>query len=267
MKPPERAPADRKKAPDHRAFELDALRGLAIVLMILHHFAFDLRYLFAIPVFAFQESLWFTHLLRPLFVALFLVISGVCCTFSRNNLRRGARMSIAAAALTLVSVAGSWLLDEGLYIFTNVIHLVALGTLLFAALERRDQRYLSRRPWRVPVSLLLGAALLYWGGVLPAFAPVKTDWLLPLGLVTQSTAETMADYLPILPWLGFFFTGAAAGLVLYQDKKTLFPLASARLSRPLAPLTFVGRHALVFYVAHQPVLLGGLYLLRAARVI
>ena len=37
-----------------RAFELDALRGFAIFMMILHHMIFDFRYLLGLNVFAFQ---------------------------------------------------------------------------------------------------------------------------------------------------------------------------------------------------------------------
>ena len=45
-----REKAIRNKA-DNRAFELDLLRGFAIFMMILHHFAYDLRYIFEYNVF------------------------------------------------------------------------------------------------------------------------------------------------------------------------------------------------------------------------
>lgn len=130
-----------------------------------------------------------------------------------------------------------------------------------------DRKRPESRPLRLAVSVLLSAASLYLGSVLPAFGTPQSDWLLPLGRVTPQTAEVMADYMPILPWMGFFFAGAAVGLTLYKDRGTLFPRASVRLSRLLSPLQYMGRHALVFYLLHQPILLGGLYLLRYLRVI
>jgi len=235
--------------------------------MMLHHFAFDIRYMLGIPLFGFQERVWFEALLRPFFVAVFLGISGVCCTFSRDNRKRGFRMLAASIVLTVVSVAGSRLIDVDLYIYFNVIHLITVGTFGFTLLEWMDRKRPETRPLRLSLSILLSTVLLYLGGVLPSFGTPRTDWLLPLGRVTPQTAQIMADYMPILPWMGFFFAGAAVGLVLYKDRGTLFPRASARLSGVLSPLMFMGRHALVFYLLHQPILLGGLYLLRHLRVI
>lgn len=267
MKLPDTFPAQHEAGRRPRAFELDALRGFAVLMMMLHHFAFDVRYMLGIPWFGFQESTWFSSLLRPFFVAVFLGISGVCCSFSRDNRKRGVRMLVASIVLTVVSFAGSRLLDVDLYIYFNVIHLITVGTFLFALLEWLDRKRPETRPLRLSLSVLLSAVFLYLGGALPAFGTPRTDWLLPLGRVTPQTAEIMADYMPVLPWLGFFFVGAAVGLALYKDRGTLFPRAAARLSGVLSPLSFMGRHALVFYLLHQPVLLGALYLLRHFRVI
>ena len=51
-----------------RAFELDLLRGFAIFMMILHHFAYDLRHVFEHNVFAFIDSDWFWAFLHPFFL-------------------------------------------------------------------------------------------------------------------------------------------------------------------------------------------------------
>ena len=252
-----------------RAFELDALRGFAIFLMMLHHFAFDLRYILQIDIFAFLEEAWFLSLLRPFFVAVFLVVSGICCSFSRNNLKRGLRMLAASIALTTVTVTASNLLDTDLAIYFNVIHLVTVGTLLFAAMEWRDRRAVAkgRREWRLTASILLASTLLYLGTVLPEFQDLASNWLLPLGLPSPENTRGMADYMPLIPWLGFFFIGAALGLILYGGRTTLFPGTPRVLVKTLGPLGFLGRHSLVFYLFHQPVILAILLLLRSAGVI
>lgn len=278
MKPPEamsagplaREPeaAASPSPPRVRAFELDALRGLAVLMMMLHHFAFDLRYFLGLDVFAFQERPWFQYLLRPLFVAVFLTVSGICCSFSRDNLKRGLRMLAAAAVLTAVTTAASLLTHTDLFIFFNVIHLIAVGTLLYARMERRDARRVpGKREARLAVSAILSVSLIFLGGVIERFGPVSNDWLLPLGWATDTALRVMSDYMPLLPWLGFFFSGAVLGLLLYRERRSLFPGAPRRLVRAAAPLGFLGRHALVFYLLHQPVILGILILLRRAGVI
>jgi len=70
-----------------RAFELDALRGLALLLMVLHHLIFDLRHVFGLPVFAFQDTDWFAYLLQPLFLNVFLVVSGICWPWVSCSMR------------------------------------------------------------------------------------------------------------------------------------------------------------------------------------
>lgn len=270
MKPPEelQVPAA-PGAVRERAFELDALRGLAILMMMLHHMIFDLRFMLGLDVFAFQESAWFQFLLRPLFVAVFLVVSGICCSFSRNNARRGVRMLAAAGILTAATVAGTLLFKTQMSIYFNVIHLITVGTLLYAALESRDKkaRTKGKREFRLAFAILASAVLLFLGSVLGEFRSISSDWLLPIGLPSVKTANLMADYMPLIPWLGLFFTGAAIGLVLYSGRATLFPGAPRRLVQTLRPFGFLGRHALAFYLLHQPILLGLLLLLRNTGVI
>jgi uncharacterized membrane protein len=117
-----------------RAFELDALRGLALLMMVLHHLVFDLRYLFALDVFAFQETWWFENLLRPTFLNVFLLVSGICCTFSRSNTRRGLRLLVVAIGFTAATSIVSWFSGLDFYILFNVLHLLAVGTLLYSGL-------------------------------------------------------------------------------------------------------------------------------------
>ncbi len=225
MKPPDSLLFQVESGRRPRAFELDALRGFAVLMMMLHHFAFDVRYMLGIPLFGFQERIWFETLLRPFFVAVFLGVSGVCCSFSRDNRKRGVRMLAASIVLTVVSFAGSRLLDIDLYIYFNVIHLITVSTFVFALLEWMDRKRPESRPLRLAVSVLLSAASLYLGSVLPAFGTPQSDWLLPLGRVTPQTAEVMADYMPICRgWVSFLRVPPSAHPL--QGPGNPFPRAS-----------------------------------------
>ena len=72
-----------------RAWELDFLRGVALILMLTMHLGWDLRYEFGLNAADFLESNWYYFWIHPLNLVLFVGVAGVCCAFSRNNLKRG----------------------------------------------------------------------------------------------------------------------------------------------------------------------------------
>lgn len=258
-------------------------------MMLLHHLIYDLRYLFGLDVFAFQETWWFENLLRPTFLNVFLVVSGICCTFSRSNLRRGLRLLLVAAAVSVVSAILSLTMTIEVYVLFNVLHLLAIGTLLYAGLTRRElaacgqagnsldpaappsaaaagrnQTAAGQDPRLDVILLVLTAVLLYAGSLIPDLQQRwGGNWLtLPFGLLPASRPG-MADYLPIIPWLGFFLVGALVGRRLYARCQTAFPGAPGWLLSATRPFEFIGRNSLWFYALHQPVLIGLLSGLRA----
>jgi uncharacterized membrane protein len=251
------------KQPDRvRAFELDALRGLALIMMVLHHFIFDLRYMLQLNVFAFQETWWFENLLRPAFLNIFLIVSGICCSFSRSNTKRGLRLLAVAMGFTVATTLLSIAIKTDFYIFFNVLHLLSIGTLIYAALTRKE-RIQGRRLVRVDVILVFLMGIFLWlASLLPHWADEGSYWLLPLGLLPQKMVG-MADYLPLIPWLGFFLLGAVIGRVAYRSGCSAFPRVPAWLNQITRPFEFVGRHSLLVYALHQPLLLAVLYGLRA----
>ena len=82
----------------------------------------------------------------------------------------------------------------------------------------------------------------------PFFDSRATDWI---GLVTH--LPVTEDYVPVLPWLGVMWWGAAAGQWLLVQRQQWLAGAMPAAARPLAVL---GRWSLSFYMVHQPVLIG-----------
>ena len=81
---------------------------------------------------------------------------------------------------------------------------------------------------------------------------------LPFGLSSPSFYSF--DYFPLVPWLGIFLIGVSLGKSVYASKRSLLPW---RL-----PKTFVnwaGRHSLIIYIAHQPIIMGVLYIFGLSR--
>lgn len=254
-----------RKVSRYRAFELDALRGLALVMMVLHHFIYDLRYIMGLDVFAWQETWWFENLLRPTFLNVFIVVSGICCTFSRSNTKRGLRLLAVSLLFTVVSIVISIFSGYDFYILFNVLHLLAVGTLLYSGLTVGERRRGQKLVYTDVILLALAALLLWLGSLLPHWSGNGSYWLLPLGIL-PANAIGMADYLPLIPWLGFFLVGALIGRFVYADRQTAFPRVPGWFFTITRPFGFFGRHSLLVYALHQPVLLAVLFGLRALQL-
>ena len=71
----------------------------------------------------------------------------------------------------------------------------------------------------------------------------------------------MADYMPLLPWLGVFLIGCLIGRVCYTERRSLLPAKNKTAKAITAPVEFVGRHSLIIYLVHQPIVYGIMYLI------
>jgi uncharacterized membrane protein len=84
---------------------------------------------------------------------------------------------------------------------------------------------------------------------------VSAPYLFPLGLTNANF--TSMDYYPFFPWLGVFIFGIILGKTAYANKTSLF---SFSLENNL--ISSLGRHSLVIYLVHQPVILVFLWLIK-----
>lgn len=221
-----------------RVWELDALRGLCILGMVVIHVLYDLIELLGVDWTYPMPLLW----LKNWGGVSFLLISGICATLGSRNLRRGAvvfacgmLITAVTAAMAVVGTAG-----RGIVIRFGILHCLGLCMILWTPVRRLSPGALT----------LLGTVLILLGFWFRHFR-ISTDPLFPLGL--YSPGFRSADYFPLLPNFGFFLLGAVLGKTLYRRKATLFPGVDAQ--RPV-PRFFsaCGRHSLLIYLLHQPVI-------------
>ena len=85
-------------------------------------------------------------------------------------------------------------------------------------------------------------------------AVVSVGWLYPLGFTAPGFFS--ADYFPLLPWFFLFLLGTGLGGWCLRNRES--QILTAPLPRML---TWPGRHSLMIYVLHQPVLYGISYLI------
>lgn len=224
-----------------RYYALDALRGLSILLMIGHHFAFDLVAYDIAPA-------WLTDniilaIFQPFFASCFVAMSGASSRFSRSNLRRGVKILICAALVSLVT----YFFGEGMFIRFGILHFLGIASLLYHLLQPLlDRLRIHGVVW---LALFLLARTFF-----PMVSQVR--WLWPLGVMYPGFAS--ADYYPILPWIFMYFFGVwLADLV----KSGRMPGWFYDFRCPF--LEKVGKASLWIYLLHQPVLMGITYLLLA----
>lgn len=273
--------------------EIDFLRGFALLLMIWHHTMYDIRYIFHIDAFAFQDSYWFYRIGRPIVLALFLLVSGISTRFSANNLKRGLRMllfAVIATVLTaIVEVITGWL---GV-IFFNVFHVIALSTLCYVLIEHlfigrhraspddtpdvELSERLERKPDRSVMNGILdverqkakmigfligfGAFTVAIGYVIAPILPNVTRNPLFVILGSPVAGVQTLDQLPLFPYLGYYLLGCAIGQTLYASGEPFWKGERGFLRTVGRPIQFMGRHALFVYLFHQPILLSLLWLL------
>jgi uncharacterized membrane protein len=233
-----------------RIYLLDELRGFAVLCMICYHAFFTAGYVFgeAWGVFYFHYFM----AAEPYFAGLFMFISGVACNLSHSNLARGAKLFALAMGVTLVT----WLFDPRDIVAFGVLHFLAVCMVLTGLLKPA----LDRLKFSWPPAAALAALTLCTrrvqegffgpGGALSAALPqawYATNWLAPLGF--HNAAYISSDYFPLLPWIFVYAAGVWIGKLAGEGR---FPAFTYRSSVP--QLSWVGRRALVIYLAHQPVI-------------
>lgn len=231
---------------------LDEVRGFIILLMVAYHAAYDIIYIFGLDIPIFHSKL--LEFLQPFVAGMFIVISGIACRYSRSNLKRGAKALLLGLLLTAITL----LIMPEQAIYFGILHFMGTAMILFALMKPA----LDRLP--PIVGVILSAALfaatyhlpdgyLGFGWLYRVTLPdslYMMRYLMPLGF-----AGAGSDYFPLIPWLFLYFAGAYAGVFFANN---MLPDWFYR-TRSKA-LAYVGRHAIVIYLLHQPVTMAVLWI-------
>lgn len=218
-----------------RLSRLDALRALWMLWMAAFHFCFDLANWRLIETNFYADPLWTRQ--RMLILGGFLFWAGLAQGLAESP-RFWRRWAQIAGAALLVSL-GSWWMFPHSFISFGVLHAFAMLLPLMQPLRRAP----------TPLLLALALTVLVLPGLVqhPFFDTRWTNWI---GLVTRKPITE--DFVPLLPWAAPMLIG----LVAARSERLRAWLAGGA-PRPLVKL---GQWPLSFYLLHQPVLLGLLWL-------
>lgn len=213
-----------------RIWELDLIRGIALVLMIYFHVVYDLKEIFHQSV-SYQSGI--NYYLGKVSGSLFIFAAGLSSSLAKSNTKRALKLLAIALAIT----AATHLYDPQIGIKFGILHFLGLSILAAPLFLKLNKFYL----------LLLGTAVIILSPYLSAVR-VNNDLLFVFGLTTNSFVSS--DFYPLFPWFGVFLYGLSAGKGLYRNKKSLIALKPRENL-----LTLAGRHTLLIYLLHQPLIL------------
>ena len=230
----------------HRIKFLDTVRGISIIAMIIHHLLFDLEFLIGKPI-SFIHTDFFS-ILQFIFVFFFISISGICCNFSRSNIKRG----IIAFGLGMVVTVVTYLFDKELTVKFGILHFLGIAMILYGLFKN----ILSKINFKVQLILF---ALLFTASyiILNNVNPVNISFLFPLGLYNSNFSS--GDYFPVFPYIFMFLFGSAVGHFIKEGN---FPKWFYKFHIPF--FSFVGKYTLWIYLLHQPILYGIMYIISIA---
>lgn len=230
---------------------LDEIRGFLVLCMVVYHGLLSVYSLLGIKT---ADTLFdfFTPSV-PFFAGGFICLSGMMCGFSHSNLLRGVKCFAVAIVITIVTVLGSEFMGD-IAIRFGILHLLGFSMMfcgLFNFALKRTNKW---------AGLIIAIALfiIFYGvpNDYPDFVGIRniipTQWYLnknlyPLGITAPGFFS--ADYFPIFPWFFLFLTG-------YFLFKFGFIQRFEKIFKPkrIKPLGFLGRHALIIYIVHQPII-------------
>ena len=234
---------------------IDAIRGAAVIHMLLYHLCYDIFCVFGVwedfyrcvPVVIWELSICTT----------FIVVSGVSLHFTRHGWRRGLIVSLCGVVITAATV----LLTPDQAIWFGVLSFLGCAMLITYALRKALDRMAPSAGAAVFFMLFTLCYGIPYGFIGLFTFPLiqlpevlyRFKWLSVIGFLSKDFHS--ADYFPILPWIFLFLFGYQ--LWRYLKQKQLDRVFLCRI--PV--LDFFGRHSLIIYMVHQPILYGVCWLI------
>lgn len=236
-----------------RYWEIDAVRGISLLGMIVFHTIFLLGVFHILDIGIWE---WICNYI-DIGTAIFVVISGMALILRHARMadkprkeyhlaivKRGIEIILIGVIVAVVcSVLIYIFIKDGRYMYFNFLQMMGWCMLLSIPFLRFGK-------WNFVTSIffiILGMFLETLSG--PAF-------LMPLGILPDGFYPR--DYFPVVRWLGVMLFGVALGSVFYPNGFRRFKFPNPHLAGKT--LALIGKYPLQIYLVHLP-LIGAIILI------
>ena len=219
----------------NRNYEIDLLRGVAIVLMVIFHFGYDLT-VFGWADFSTSKDVeW--RIFRTVIVSFFLLAVGMSSYLAYQKSFNQNKLAKAVGKLFIVSLLitiGSVIMHPSSWVYFGIIHFITVALPVSVLFVRAPN-----------VALGLGILCIvgYWFGILN-LQPIWQWSVLHLGIPKRTV-----DLVSFFPWIGVVLLG-----VFVMHKELFYIKVKPNLM--FNKMVFLGQHSLIIYLIHQPILYG-----------
>lgn len=248
-----------------RYWEIDAIRGIAIIGMIFFH---TLAALVMFHVIEETETFLKYYNSYVFGTAIFIILAGISMILRHERMQkkgltdRDYYVTLVNRSLLLLGIAmlitvATWIAYQ-VFLGTNeciifgFLHMLSISMLIATPLLRFKK-------W----NLLFGLAIMAVGiFFIPNFT--SPEWLFPLGIHSAEFLQHTPDYFPLFPWTGVLLLGVGLGNVFYPDGIRGFTLkyTPGKILQTMAKLGN-GAVTLFIYIVHMPVIFVILWIITA----
>lgn len=220
-----------------RIWEIDLLRTIAIILMVVFHGIYDLNEFFMVKI-DYLNGFWYWE--GRIAALIFIFLAGISSDFSRNTVRRGLKVFGCGMIISLIT----YILFGEQYIRFGILHLLGTAMILFPLLKKINN-----------VVLLMSAAGIAIAGIVVKNTLAATSLLLPLGVRYRGFVSL--DYYPLCPYLAVFILGILACKMFYKTRKSLFSFGFENRY-----ILWLSKNSLLIYLIHQPLIFALIFLIQ-----
>lgn len=225
-----------------RIIGVDIFRGLAIVLMIIFHFCYDLNYFKFTNIPLYSSSFWLNF--RLVIVNMFLITAGISLVLAnprginyKGVKKRVLLLGLAATVITVVT----YFIFPTTWVYFGVIHFILIASVVGLLFINRP--FISL----ILAIIILIAHFFYNFNMHPLFNLLAK----PLHLPIYHTE----DLVPFIPWFSATLIGIS--MASFGWHKVIFDNKFFNnKNRVNHFLSIAGKHSLLIYLIHQPIIFG-----------